>query len=109
MIEMVVDVVAVCLLGAGLTLATLGLAGILRMSDVLDQLHAAGLITGPAVICILAASIATGNAEAITSAVLVILFVFITSPLAAHAVAQEAYRNRADAESGENSARAERP
>ena len=43
-------------------------------------------------ILVLLASVATGSAEIITSAVLVILFVLITSPLSTHAIAQAARR-----------------
>lgn len=88
----VVDGLAVALLGLGLLLATIGLYGMLRMPQIFDQLHAAGLVTGPAVLLVLLASVATGKAEIITSAGLVAVFVLITSPLSAHAVAQAARR-----------------
>lgn len=88
----VVDVLATVLLGLGLLLATIGLYGLLRMPDVFAQLHAAGLVTGPAVVLVLLASVATGRAEIITSAALVLLFVLVTSPLSSHAIAQAALR-----------------
>jgi multicomponent Na+:H+ antiporter subunit G len=89
---MVLDIVGVVLLALGLLLATIGLYGLLRMPDIFHQLHPAGLVTGPAVILVLLASAATGSAEIITSAALVILFVLITSPLSTHAIAQAARR-----------------
>jgi multicomponent Na+:H+ antiporter subunit G len=89
---MILDIVGAALLALGLLLATIGLYGLLRMPDINHQLHPAGLITGPAVILILVASVASGSAEIITSAVLVILFVLITSPLSAHAIAQASRR-----------------
>ena len=76
----------------GLLLATVGLYGLLRMPSVFAQLHAAGLVTGPAVVLVLLASFATGSAEIITSAALVLLFVLVTSPLSSHAIAQAALR-----------------
>jgi multicomponent Na+:H+ antiporter subunit G len=88
----VLDTVGAVLLLLGLLLATIGLYGLLRMPDIFHQLHPAGLITGPAVIVVLLASVATGSAEIITSAALVMLFVLITSPLSTHAVAQAARR-----------------
>ena len=97
-----VDVLAVGLLGLGLLLATIGLYGLLRMPEVFSQLHAAGLVTGPAVILVLLASVATGSAEIITSATLVVLFVFVTSPLSSHAIAQAARRRGHDAGGAEN-------
>jgi multicomponent Na+:H+ antiporter subunit G len=89
---MVLDVAGAVLLALGLLLATIGLYGLLRMPDIFHQLHPAGLVTGPAVILVLLASIATDSAEIITSAALVILFVLVTSPLSTHAIAQAASR-----------------
>lgn len=94
----VLDVVAIVLLALGLGLATIGLYGLLRKPDIFHQLHAGGLVTGPAVILVLLASLGTGNARIITSAVLVILFVLITSPLSGHAISQAAYRRGTDDE-----------
>ena len=76
----------------GLLLATIGLYGLLRRPDIFHQLHAAGLVTGPATILVLLAAVGTRSAEIITSAVLVILFVLVTSPLSTHAIAQAARR-----------------
>jgi multicomponent Na+:H+ antiporter subunit G len=84
------EIAGLVLLAAGLLLATVGLYGMLRHPGIFDQIHAAGLVTGPAIILILAASIATREAEIITSAALVILFVLVTSPLSGHATAQAA-------------------
>ena len=86
------------LLLVGLTLATIGLYGLLRKPDIFEQLHPAGLITGPAVLLLLLAAVGTGNPEIITSAILVIGFVLVTSSLSSHAIAQAALhqaRNRA--------------
>jgi multicomponent Na+:H+ antiporter subunit G len=85
------EIVGLVLVAAGLLLATVGLYGMLRHPGIFDQIHAAGLVTGPAIILILAASIATREAEIITSAALVILFVLVTSPLSGHAAAQAAF------------------
>jgi monovalent cation/proton antiporter MnhG/PhaG subunit len=90
----VLEVAGVALIVLGLTLATIGLYGLLRMPAVFDQLHAAGLVTGPAIVVILLAAVATSSAEIITSAALVLVFVLITAPLSAHAIAQAAYRGR---------------
>ncbi len=102
----VVDVIGVALLGLGLLLATAGLIGLLRMPRIFDQVHPAGLVTGPAVLLIMLASIATGSAEIITSALLVGLFVFITSPLSTHAIAQAA-RHRPSGDPPDGSVRTE--
>jgi monovalent cation/proton antiporter MnhG/PhaG subunit len=85
------EIAGLVLLAAGLLLATIGLYGMLRHPGIFDQIHAAGLVTGPAIILVLLASIVTREAEIITSAALVILFVLVTSPLSGHATAQAAY------------------
>jgi len=98
-----IDVVAIALLGIGLLLATIGLYGMLRMPRIFDQLHAAGIVTGPAVLLVLFASVATGSAEIITSAALVAVFVLITAPLSSHAIAQAARQRPEGDPAGEES------
>ena len=92
------DILATGLLGLGLLLATIGLYGLLRMPSVFAQLHPAGLVTGPAVVLVLLASVASGSAEIITSAALVLLFELVTSPLSSHAIAQAGRRRGHDAD-----------
>lgn len=92
MVETLVDLLGAVLLFAGLTVATIGLIGMLRRRDLFEQLHAAGLITSAGAILVLLASIATGRSEIITSAVLVIVFVLVTSSLSAHAIASAGVR-----------------
>ena len=92
-----VSVLGGIVLVLGLSLATIGLYGLLRRPDIFHQLHAAGLVTGPATLLVLLAAVGTRSAGIITSAVLVILFVLITAPLSGHAIAQAAFRlSRAD-------------
>ena len=98
MLDAVLDVVGAAALLLGLLIATIGLYGMLRRERVFEQLHAAGTVTGPAVVLILVGSVASGSADIITSAALVMLFVFITSPLSAHAIAQAAWRREQDAD-----------
>jgi monovalent cation/proton antiporter MnhG/PhaG subunit len=97
-IDTVLEIAGVALLVLGLTLASIGLYGLLRMPAIFDQLHAAGLVTGPATLLILLAAVGTGSAEIITSAALVFLFVLITAPLSGHAIAQAAYQAREQGE-----------
>ena len=94
MIEPALGTVGVTALLAGLGLATIGLYGMLRRSDIFEQLHAAGLVTGSAVILVLIASVGTGAPEIVTSAFLVLAFVLVTSSLSTHAIALAAWRRR---------------
>ena len=77
MLDPLLGGVAVILLLAGCTLATIGLYGLILKPDIFEQLHVAGLVTGPGVVLLLLASIGTGSAEIITSAVLVVAFVLV--------------------------------
>jgi monovalent cation/proton antiporter MnhG/PhaG subunit len=92
MIEALVGVLGSAVLLLGLALASIGLYGMLRKPALFDQLHAAGLVTGPGVILVLLAALASGSAEIATSAVLVIAFVLVTASLSTHAIALTAWR-----------------
>jgi multicomponent Na+:H+ antiporter subunit G len=92
MLGALLAVVGGALLVLGLLLATIGLYGLLRRRNVFHQLHAAGLVTGPATLLVLLAAVGTRNVGIMTSAALVILFVLMTAPLAGHAIAQAAFR-----------------
>ena len=91
------DALGIALLGLGLALATIGVYGLLRKPDIFHRLHAAGLVTGPAVILVLLASVASRSAEIVTSAAVVVVFVLITAPLSSHAIAQAARNRSTDA------------
>jgi monovalent cation/proton antiporter MnhG/PhaG subunit len=91
----VAGVVGAGVLLLGLTLASIGLYGMLRKPAIFEQLHAAGLVTGPGVILVLLASLASASAEIATSAVLVVVFVLVTSSLSTHAIALAAWRREA--------------
>lgn len=95
MIETVVGSVGSAALLLGLGLATIGLYGMLRHPDLFEQLHAAGLVTGSGTILVLLASVASGDDEIVSSAVLVIVFVLVTSSLSTHVVALAGWRQRA--------------
>ena len=67
MAGVLLDVLGAGLLLLGLLLATIGLYGMLRRPAIFHQLHAAGVVTGPAVILVLLAAVAVGSAEILTS------------------------------------------
>lgn len=98
MISVLLDVLGGGLLLVGLLLFTIGLIGMLRTKNVHDQLHAQGLATGPGVIAVLAASVATENAAIIALAAVGIAFTVLSSPVSGHAIARADYRRRRAAE-----------
>lgn len=91
-IEGVLGGAASVLVLLGLALATIGMYGLVLKPDIFDQLHVAGLVTGAGVILVLLAAIGTGNAEILTSALLVLAFVLVTSSISTHVIAYAGLR-----------------
>lgn len=94
-LETLLGAIAVSLLIGGCALATVGLIGLIFKPDLFEQLHAAGLVTGPGIVLILLASIGTGKAEIITSAILVAAFVLVTGSISTHVIANAGTRRYA--------------
>ena len=93
--ELVLGLAGSAVLLLGLSLASIGLYGMLRRPPIFEQLHAAGLVTGSGVILVLLASLASLSAEIITSALLVLAFILVTSSLSTHAIALAAWHRGA--------------
>lgn len=91
-LEAVLGVLGAAFLVVGCVLATIGLYGLLVKPDIFDQLHVAGLVTGPGVVLVLLASIGTASAEIVTSAFLVGAFVLVTSSISTHVIAHAGIR-----------------
>ena len=95
MLETLLDAAGIAMLVLGLTLATIGLYGLLRMPGIFDAApchgshHRAVDHPDPD-----RRRRDRASAEITTSAVLVIVFVLITSPLSGHAIARAAYHTR---------------
>ncbi len=88
----VVEIIGSLLLIAGLFFFMVGTVGLLRMPDTYNRLHAttkcdtlgAGLI-------LLGVAVYSGVAWVSLKVLLIILFIWITNPTAAHAIARAAY------------------
>lgn len=74
----------------GLVVTTLGVLGLFRMPDVYTQLHAAGKAVFLGVIAFLVASLATRDPAIAARVVLIAVFLLLTTPVAAHAIARAA-------------------
>ena len=99
MLEGLLGGVGAILLLAGCGLATIGLFGLLLKPDIFEQLHVAGLVTGPGIVLVLLASIGTASADIVTSAVVVAAFVLVTASISTHVIAQTAVRRYSEAQS----------
>ncbi len=76
----------------GVVVMTIGVYGVFRMPDVYTELHAASKAVFLGVIALLAASVATGEGAIVARAILIAVFLVLTTPVAAHVIALAAYR-----------------
>ena len=78
----------------GLAVMTLGVYGILRFPDVYTRLHASGKASFLGVSLLLVAGAVGGGPSAAARVVLIVMLLALTTPVAAHAIAQAAYHRR---------------
>ncbi|MDP8969097.1 MAG: monovalent cation/H(+) antiporter subunit G [Actinomycetota bacterium] len=87
------EILAAVLLLAGVTIGVVGGVGLHRFGSVYARMHAA---TKPATLglglVLAGAAVRVGDSGDVVKLVLVIVFQFLTAPLAAHALARSAYR-----------------
>jgi multicomponent Na+:H+ antiporter subunit G len=85
------SVAADVLVVVGLIVVTLGVVGAYRLPDVYTQLHATGKAVFLGVIAFLIATVAAGDAAIASRTALVAGFLILTTPVAAHVIAQAAF------------------
>jgi len=87
----ILDLLASALLLAGVLTALLSAVGVLRMPDVLTRMSATSKASTLAKMCVfLALAIGFGELGVTTRALAAVAFVFLTAPLAAHAIGRAA-------------------
>ncbi len=85
-------VLALVLAGGGCLFILLAAVGVLRMPDVLTRMHASSKAATLGAACVLAAvAVSLWDWAIVVRAGLVSLFLLITAPLAAHAIARASY------------------
>ncbi|MDF2743162.1 MAG: monovalent cation/proton antiporter, MnhG/PhaG subunit [Actinomycetia bacterium] len=87
-------IIADVLVVLGLATMTLGVYGIVRFPDVYTQLHASGKAAFLGVSALLVAAAIGGGPEIVSRVVLTVVLLALTTPVAAHAIAQAAYHRR---------------
>jgi multicomponent Na+:H+ antiporter subunit G len=91
---MIADIVAIVLAALGTGLILVAGLGMVRMPDLLTRMHASAKAgTLGAVLILVAAAVAFAETAIIMRVVLIILFLFLTAPLAAHMIARAGYRS----------------
>ncbi len=75
----------------GVFVMTVGVYGVIRLPDTYTRLHAASKAVFLGVVSLLVASVVTGDKEIILRAVLLGVFLILTTPVSAHVIARAAY------------------
>ena len=86
--------IADVLIVLGLNVMTLGVYGIVRFPDVYTQLHASSKAAFLGVSILLVATALGGGPSILARVVLIVALLAITTPVAAHAIAQAAHQRR---------------
>jgi len=91
---MVLEIFCLVLAAIGVFLQIVAAVGVVRMPDLLTRMHASSkAATLGAALIILAAGLHFGGTGPVVRAVLIILFLFITAPVAAHMIGRAGYRS----------------
>ena len=93
MIDPVVDILSSVSIALGIVALLIGALGLVRLPDVYCRIHAVGMIdTAGASLIILGMILHAGLTLVSAKLVLIGVFMFFTSPIATHAVAQVAHK-----------------
>lgn len=87
----VVPWLADALVVLGVFIMTIGVFGVIRMPDTYTRLHAASKAVFLGVISLLLASIVTGDPQIVLRALLIGVFLLITTPVSAHVIGKAAF------------------
>lgn len=90
--ERVADLLSWIFLSAGAVFCVIGGVGLLRMPGFYSRVHASGITdTMGAGLVILGLALQSGWSEITIKLILILVFLFVTSPTAAHALVNGAY------------------
>ena len=89
-----IELIAYIFLGIGGACTLIGAMGILRFPDVYNRLHAnTVVVVGGVMMTLFGVSILYGLSTYSLKALLIALFLFITNPVGAHAIARAAHKS----------------
>ena len=86
--------VADALVLLGLAAVTVSVVGMIRLPGILMRLHAAGQAVLVGVVIVLMGAVGSGQGVLMGRALLVAVFLLLTAPMSAHAIARAAVRER---------------
>jgi multicomponent Na+:H+ antiporter subunit G len=108
-IDTVLQALGVVLIGLGIVVTAVTVYGVVRMRGLYPRLQAASKASMLGSVAILAASIGTRDGATIARAVVVALFLLLTTPVAAHAIANAAYLRAREGEGVDAADRSDGP
>ena len=89
-----IEIIAYILLGIGAFCAIVGSIGIVRFPDVYNRIHAnTVVVVGGAIVMLLGASVLEGLSSYTLKILIIALFIFLTNPVSAHAIARAAHKS----------------
>ena len=89
-----IEFIAYIFLGIGGACALIGAMGILRFPDVYNRLHAnTVVVVGGVIMTLLGVGLLMGLSTYSLKAILIALFLFLTNPVGAHAIARAAHKS----------------
>ena len=90
-----IELAAYVLLGIGSACALIGAMGIVRFPDVYNRIHAnTVVVVGGVILTLIGAGILGGLNIFTIKAIVIAVFIFLTNPVSAHAIARAAHRSR---------------
>jgi multicomponent Na+:H+ antiporter subunit G len=90
-VQTIVALLADALVILGVAIMTISVYGAFRMPDIYTRLHGTSKGVFLGVVSLLLASVVTGQREIIARVVLIGVFLILTTPVSAHAIARAAY------------------
>jgi multicomponent Na+:H+ antiporter subunit G len=89
-----IEFIAYIFLGIGGACALVGAMGILRFPDVYNRLHAnTVIVVGGVIMTLLGVGVLAGLSVYSLKALLIAVFLFLTNPVGAHAIARAAHKS----------------
>ena len=85
------DILSGVLIVVGLLILSLSVYGMLKMPDIYTSIHAASKAAFLGIMPFLIAAMLSGNPAMITRALLIAVFLILTTPISAHIIGQAAY------------------
>jgi multicomponent Na+:H+ antiporter subunit G len=94
MIELIPDIIGYILLAIGIGCSLIGSFGLIRFPDVYTRIHACTVVVvGGVILSIIGLGFVEGLTYFTLKSAIIVIIIFITNPVAAHAISRAAHRS----------------